>query len=379
MWIAQCPRCGKTNSLAKSQFSKGRGKKIITGIVIAIGVFAGLVVVSSIYVNSQHNVGSSNMAQSASPSSSTPSQPINSDTSSNSAIDELKQYALQKINEDRAKYNLPPVVLDSNGAAQAHAEDILKTQYLSHWTTDGMKPYMRYTIYGGTYAMQQNAAISYLHGGDQINDLHLQLCKEGFAICNALDTHQAIDSLENGMMNNDLVCCQNGHRDNILNKWHTHVSIGIAYDVSTLTLVQNFENQYIQWVNPITYDPTRNSVSMSGTVSQNLQIPGISVFYDPTPNHQTYLDNREKTSYDQGTMIGGVVPPAPLGSYYDQPSDYALIEASTWNVNNNQFTISFSLDKLIEIRGSGVYTIILFGKDQNNENVLLTTTSLFVK
>jgi hypothetical protein len=52
------------------------------------------------------------------------------------------------LNEDRAKYGLSPVLLSNNRGAQLHAEDILKTRQISHWTTDGMKPYMKYTIYG---------------------------------------------------------------------------------------------------------------------------------------------------------------------------------------------------------------------------------------
>ena len=60
--------------------------------------------------------------------------------------DNLKQYALKKINEDRLKFNLSPVELSKNEAAQIHAEELLKTKIVSHWTTDGMKPYMRYSI-----------------------------------------------------------------------------------------------------------------------------------------------------------------------------------------------------------------------------------------
>ena len=62
-------------------------------------------------------------------------------------IEELKQYALKKINESRAKYGLPVVELGENNAAQVHANELLKTEMLSHWTTDGMKPYMRYSLY----------------------------------------------------------------------------------------------------------------------------------------------------------------------------------------------------------------------------------------
>ena len=73
----------------------------------------------------------------------------------------LVQYALDIINEDRQKFNLAPVALSSNKAAQVHADDLFRSRYLepSHWTTDGMKPYMKYSTYNGTGYVDQNGAI----------------------------------------------------------------------------------------------------------------------------------------------------------------------------------------------------------------------------
>jgi hypothetical protein len=45
------------------------------------------------------------------------------------------------------------------------------------------------------------------------------------------------------MMNNDLQCCNNGHRNNILDPRANRVSIGIAYDSSShiIYFVEDFE------------------------------------------------------------------------------------------------------------------------------------------
>src|SRR5919198_584614 len=62
---------------------------------------------------------------------------------------QLLEYALQKINDDRTKFNIPAVKLsDNNTAAQLQAEDILSMRLISHYTTKGMKPYMVYTLNG---------------------------------------------------------------------------------------------------------------------------------------------------------------------------------------------------------------------------------------
>jgi hypothetical protein len=79
-------------------------------------------------------------------------------TNTQVSVETLKQYALKKINEDRANFNLPPVQLSDNYATQAHADELLKTETLSHWTLDGMKPYMRYSMYYGNDNVVQNVA-----------------------------------------------------------------------------------------------------------------------------------------------------------------------------------------------------------------------------
>jgi len=48
-------------------------------------------------------------------------------------IRELALYTLKLINDDRAAVGLAPVALGSNAAAQSHAEDLARLDWLSHW------------------------------------------------------------------------------------------------------------------------------------------------------------------------------------------------------------------------------------------------------
>ena len=58
-------------------------------------------------------------------------------------LEELRLFAVELINRDRQSHGAPPVRLGSNQAAQAHAEDSVRSGYLTgHWTSDGLKPYM---------------------------------------------------------------------------------------------------------------------------------------------------------------------------------------------------------------------------------------------
>jgi hypothetical protein len=206
-------------------------------------------------------------------------------------------------------------------------------------------------------------------------------------------------------MYDDWKCCANGHRDNILDKYHTHVSIGVAYDQYFFVMVQNFENQYITWtdkinnnnnnyndsVNPNDLTATNaNLITMAGYFDRNrdgyssndINLEGIQIYYDPLPTSEIYKQNYEKTSYDSGKPVGEVVKPAQPGWYYKQPENYTLIEADQWNVNTNDFSIKFALDELTKTYGDGVYTIEVWTKSKNDEksdDFSVSSTSLFFK
>jgi uncharacterized protein YkwD len=206
-----CPNCGSKNPLYNrplsnnNRFRKKTGKKAIVFVASITVIIISILLLLNVFMkNSGSNF--SNSLYVVNPNS------LEIQYQPNIAVDKsLQQYALNKINEDRAKYDLPPVYLSSNEAAQIHAEDILRTKAISHWTTDGMKPYMRYSIYNGTGYVAQNIAVIGVSGPGTINP------------------YTGIYDSEWQFMHNDTICCNDDHRHNILDKHHTQVSIGIAY------------------------------------------------------------------------------------------------------------------------------------------------------
>jgi uncharacterized protein YkwD len=287
------------------------------------------------------------------------------------SLSELKQYALQRINEDRAKFGLSPVELGSNRAAQIHAEDVFKTKRISHWMTNGEKPYMTYSRTGGLGDVGQNVAVQGYKEEDAT------ACKYGLAMCTHTNPKDAIDKAEFSMVYDDKECCDDGHRDNILDKHHTHVSLGIAYDNYYFAYVQNFENQYISWSQPITYDNDLDKVSMKGTLLNNVSFTGINVFYDPLPTESTYLDHKDDSFYSLGDRIGIVAEPPLIGYYYteDENKSHVTVIADTWTVDNSGFEISFPMQKLSTKYGDGVYTVVIFAEDASIE---FSSTSLSI-
>jgi hypothetical protein len=396
-FMSSCPSC-KALVIDKSQMSKKHSKIYLPvnsskkrSVIIFSYIFVSLIITSTLVTVFVFHFPSTN---------------------THVSVETLKQHALKKINEDRANFNLPPVQLSSNYAAQAHADELSKTETLSHWTLDGMKPYMRYSMYDGNDNVVQNVAqekygivsdtIWNMGKATNNNDnensatsdiggqIQIFLCKLGIPSCpNTIDDpFKAIDDLEYKMVYDDLICCDNGHRFNILDGNHTHVSLGIAYNKFYIGLVQNFENKDTVWSEPITFNNVTKMVSFSGQIKEpNIDYSGIVVSYDPVPSKNTYDDNHDRKSYDGGKEIAWIVNKTPeyfnddeINMQYD--SDMELVTADKWNIynlnSNSFFDVSFSLKNLMKKYGDGVYTINIFYND-HGKIFQATSKSLFTK
>src|SRR4051794_32615235 len=71
-----------------------------------------------------------------------------------------RERLLRQVNEDRAAANLSQLKLDELACtvANGHARDMAMGGFLSHWGSDGRKPFHRYGMAGGTAALQENCS-----------------------------------------------------------------------------------------------------------------------------------------------------------------------------------------------------------------------------
>src|SRR5437879_7319429 len=69
-----------------------------------------------------------------------------------------RERLLKLVNDERAKNDLSQLALDDLACtvATAHALDMANGHFLSHWGSDGRKPYQRYSFAGGVDAVQEN-------------------------------------------------------------------------------------------------------------------------------------------------------------------------------------------------------------------------------
>ncbi|MCY4652043.1 MAG: CAP domain-containing protein, partial [Dehalococcoidia bacterium] len=306
---------------------------------------------------------------------------------------EEKMFMLDLINTERAKAELAPVVLGDNIAAQLHAEAALKNCFASHWGIDGLKPYMRYSLAGGYQSNGENGS-----GSDYC--------------IKASDGYRAIRSI-NSEISEAMVgwMGSQGHRRNILGKWHKKVNIGLAWDSYNFLAYQHFEGDYVEYDElPSIQD---DILSLSGRTKNGARFDsdrdlGIQIYYDPPPHALTRGQVTRTYCYGSGLQIAALREPLTGGAYwttdgyvtthnpcpdpYDVPADargprshdeahrfwkaaYDLsqkliehpttvpwITARKWSVREEAFSVTADLSDLIAQHGDGVYTILVWGK-----------------
>ncbi|MEM2154226.1 MAG: CAP domain-containing protein [Nitrososphaeria archaeon] len=281
------------------------------------------------------------------------SETLTSDIQSANVL-HLINYALELINNDRVNNGLEPVELGNNMAAQSHAENLAKILCLSHWDTNGMKPYMRYTLFGGKNFVQENVAAVFMLG--RTNPLSDEEIKSFLA------------KLEHEMMYNDASSGW-GHRKNILDPSHTHVNIGIAYNSQIVVLVQDFENILIEWEE---FNIKNTTVSLKGRFLQNLKPYMFLVYFDPSPTPLSREDLQHTPyngSYSFGKLLGAV-----LDKGYQ--TDVPYIYATKWVQRGLDFEIVFDFKKFMQT--SGVYTIVLEVEDWKGRIYYASSYSIFL-
>src|SRR5207237_4113598 len=178
-----------------------------------------------------------------------------------------REQLLKQVNAERAHAGLRQLQLDelASRVANEHARDMVQRAFLSHWGSDGRKPYHRYSFAGGTDAVQENASsaddIWSLRPTGVLKDLH--------------DMHL---SMLNEKPPND------GHRRTILFPVHTHVGFGIALQGFHLRLAELYVAKYVR-VDPIPQRvKPKQSVLFSGRVlNPENELAGVDVYYEPLP------------------------------------------------------------------------------------------------
>ncbi len=272
----------------------------------------------------------------------------------------LVSYALSLINADRRQFGLSNVTLSNESSGQQHSQSMLAYNYFSHWDTYGMKPYMRYTLLGGTQALSEN--IAYRFSAACI----LGVCKGN------INVKQTIQQMEYAMVYNDSACCRNGHRNNILDPNHNQVSIGIAYNATSVYFTEDFINNYISWSN-FGVNPSTEEMYLKGTAQGGDTLQSVLITYEAPISSMTRAQLSNTSSYGYGPSVAGVVS-SPLFYYKNLTS----VVADQYSVSKSQFTIAFSMQDTISKNGPGEYTILVWLSNSKGNSFIGSSYTIFV-
>ncbi len=250
---------------------------------------------------------------------------------------QVMAYTLSLINNDRAAYGLANVSYTNFSSAQQHSESMLENHYFSHWDIYGMKPYMRYTLLGGNGSVDENVA--YIYNSSGVNVLG------------------ALKQMEYNMMYNDQQCCNNGHRDNILTPQHNYISIGVAYNRTTIYLTEDFIDNYIGWADG-TPSYGNGAVMLRGNILPGYSLSAVEVSYDGPVMNMTrgQLDNT--SSYGLGQTIAGIGHSSHGEVFYFQ--NITTVNATAYATQGQNFDVEFNIDSLIQKYGAGEYNLLVF-------------------
>ena len=273
----------------------------------------------------------------------------------------LAGYVLNLINNDRAKYGLAPVTLSNESSAQQHSNSMLGQNYFSHWDLLGMKPYMRYTLLGGKGSVTENVAYE---TDEQCG---------AFGCTGTIDPKAALQAMEYSMMYNDSACCNNGHRDNILNPNHNEVSIGVAYNGSAIYLTQDFIDNYVQWSGNAPLYGSNGEVYLQGNLSSGYTVSQVYVSYDPPVSNYT-RQTVPSGPYAYGKDIAGIV-----SSRFYYYKNVSTIVADTYYTQGSGFSIDFNINNLISQYGAGEYTaMLILNNSKTGKSFTGSTYTIFI-
>jgi uncharacterized protein YkwD len=251
-----------------------------------------------------------------------------------------REQLLTQVNAERARAGLNLLELDNLACkvASEHASDMVTREFLSHWGSDGLKPYQRYSFAGGTDALRENVSAA-----DNVQSL----TRTG-VLKDLYEMHQSMI---------DEVPPNDGHRKTILVPQHTHVGFGIAMKGRSVRLDELYLARYVQ-VDPIPNQaPVNTRMLVKGKLLHlNHLLNGLEVYYEPLPSPPAIEWLREARSYGMPEVSEQLRPRLPDILFYPDGGHGSIdIDSS------NRFRVRVSLSKK-----PGINTIMVWIKTGHN-------------
>jgi len=259
-------------------------------------------------------------------------------------LTQARMYVVSLINRDRSEAGLEPVDYDATAekGGQLHTEDMVAHGFTAHWGTDGSVPEQRYSEAGGVEFVQENAAC-FFDGVERQLDPNPTF--------DATSLEQIESAFINELPPND------GHKKNILKKWHTAVGIGLGKPagVDQPCMTQEFVDHYGSYDALPAEAKVGAKISVSGEVQSPAEFGGVGIGRIDAARPRTARDLNATNSYPV---------PEPYAVYF--PAGFKTPKPVT--VKGNHFSIDLSLDQ-----GPGRYEISVWGRFPDNKAFVMVS------
>lgn len=197
----------------------------------------------------------------------------------------LKQ--LEVINANRKRYKAKPLQLDILACRVANkmCKEAALNGYMGHWNLAGEKPYQRYAFAGGKDHVSENAS------SRSVNGASLDVSDEGI---------QSNMEYLHGLFMSERAP-NDGHKDNCIDKSHTHVGIGYYTTKNEFRYYEEYVDRYLEFENvPETLRPGEKvMIRVKAPKGQYLYF--LSAYYEDFPKAMKKKQIENKDSYTDFT------------------------------------------------------------------------------
>lgn len=256
--------------------------------------------------------------------------------------DEIRGRLLELVNAERFIAGVNDLKFDdlAGRVTMGHAADMARGDFVSHWGSDGRKPYHRYSFAGGIHATQENVA--------------------------AIDRFFSADWKD---LANDLIALhvrmhaekppRDGHRKTILAPHHTHVGFGFAAIERRLRLVELYVAKYVEVAGFQSRAGRNETFELSGRLlNKNHLLQQIDIFYEPLPMSRELRAHATEGSYSLPDEYEALRPRLKDGVRYVDGSS-GVIDLK----KDGRFQVPVKLYKPTP----GIYTIVCWVKKKPGE------------
>lgn len=260
-------------------------------------------------------------------------------------LEEARRYVVSLVNRDRAEAGLEPVERDelAEKSGQRHVEDMALHGFTAHWGSDGSVPEQRYTEAGGVHFVQENAAC-FFDGVERALDPAPRFSAD------------QLEQIESAFIHE--VPPNDGHRKNILKKWHNRLGIGLAKPagVDQPCMTQEFVDEYGE------YDPVPREakvgqkISVSGEVHAPAEFGGVGL---------ARIDPAKPLSASHLNRTSSYPVPEPYVVYF--PAGYKTPKPVQLSGKR------FSIDVDLKHQGAGRYQVSVWGRYPGDEAFVMTS------